>query len=182
MKLAALIFATLAIARGQVIVLASPEPMIVTDSIPVRVIGLWQILVCNESPTSVRIPPERVYIALRQLPLLAPSSARIVLSRRQAQNKRAIAAMILRYGLLIGTSVTAFGPVAASRNVVGALAFAGSMAMSAERQLEQSVPSILPFTSNLLDAPLELEPNDCTTRTAFAAKMKRPETMYSRIE
>jgi hypothetical protein len=160
---------------GQVSVFASPQPMLVTDSIPVKIIGLWDIRACNDSTQPLKLPAERIYIALPQIRLLSASSARIVLSTRQSKNKKAIAAMLIRYGLTIGTSVTAFGPVAASRTVVGALALSGELARSTERELESRIPSIMPFTENLLDGTIALDPKACASRIAFAAKMKNPQ-------
>ncbi len=182
MKPALLIFAALAISHAQITVMASPEPMIVTDSIPVRVIGMWDIRVCNENQEPARIPAEKIYMALAQLPLISASSARVVLANRRDKNKKAIAAMLLRYGLMIGTSLTAFGPVAASRNTVGALAFSGALAMDAEKQLEAGIPSIAPFIANLLDGAIEIPAHDCKTRTAFAAKMHAPRPVSAKVE
>lgn len=182
MRVAALALLCAAGAAAQVFVMARPEPMLVTNAIPVRVVGMWDLHVCNDGPTPARVPAEKVFIALREIPLISASSARVVLTNRRSQNKKAVAAMLIRYGLTIGTSVTAFGPVAASRTVVGALAFAGVMAAQTERQLQDGVPSIEPFTSNLLDGALELEPGDCQTRTAFAAKVKRARPVYVRVD
>lgn len=174
-------------AAGQVIVSASPQPMLITDAIPVKVIGLWDIRVCNDGAEAVKLPAERVYMAIPpEIRLLSASSARIVLATRQAKNKKAIAATLVRYGITIGTTVTASGIVSASKTVIGYLALSGELARQTERELSAHIPSVLPFTENLLDGIVLLgpkgAPDACATRTAFAAKMRNPNPVSVTIQ
>ena len=169
------------IAHCQVSASATPEPMAVLKHIPVKDIGIWDIRLCDDGVMPVELPEERVYMAFPQVHFLTATSARIVLAARVSRNKKQIAADIITYGLIGAAQITSWGPVAASKTVIGGLTTGAGLAAVIRDKLQSQVPSVQVFEDNLLTGTITLQPGGCVTRSAFAAKTKAPQTVQTVI-
>ncbi len=167
--------------RAQVTVAYTPEPMVVLRAMNVRDIGLWSVRACNDGPAAVTVPVERLYMASGAVRLITPERARAVVLDRRSRSKKALAAQYIGYGLSIAAVLTGFGPIAASKDVIAALALGSTVAHEARRQLDAEAPDTGPFLESMLNGPVTLEAGACATRTAFAAKMKAPATVFATI-
>lgn len=190
MRLAALILAALPLC-GQISLEASPEPMAVTADIPLKVLGLWTLRACNDGPNPrAEIPEERIAMAAwfekasgkpSNFEFITAAHAQRVLSTRQGKNKKQIAVDLIETGLDIALPLMGWDVIAASKKTIGAFAAGRGMASMISKRLQSQVPSIAMFQDELLTKPLSLGPLGCTTRTVFAAKMKKPKTVSARI-
>ena len=171
MKLAAALLVAALPAFAQITASASPEPMAVTQNIPVKVIGLWDVRLCNDSAMSLTIPEEKVFMAFPTLPLMTAKNATIVLMTRQAKNKKQIAVDLITYGLLVAVPILSWGPVAASKTVIGATGVGLGVAGITRDSIKAQVPSISPLTADLLSGPIQLNPGQCVTKSVFSAKV-----------
>ena len=177
--------------RAQISLEATPEPMIVTNDIPVKTIGLWALRVCNDGavPRS-DIFEERIYMAKWRtketdqpsgVGFLTAAHAKRVLEVQQGKNKKQIAVELIGIGLDVTVPLLAWDVVSASKKVIGAAAAGGSVARIVQGRLQSKATSIALFTEELLTGPFALAPLACVTKTVFASRMKNPQTVIARI-
>ncbi len=169
-------------AQAQVSVQYSPEPMAVLGALNVKSVGIWSVRACNDGTQLVSIPEERIYMAApAAIHLITPDRARSLVLASVGKTKKARAAEYIGYGLMIATPLVGFGPVAASKTVIASLGLATGVAAEFRQQFQSQTPDLSPFFGNILQGTLSLSPASCTTRTAFAAKMKNPQPVFAKI-
>lgn len=176
---------------SQVALEASPEPMAVTGDIPLKVVGLWDLRLCNDGPTArVDIYEERIFMAKwatketgqpSGIAFLTAGHAARVLQVKQGKNKKQIAAEWIGTGLDLVLPLIGWDVISASKRTMGAIAAGRGVAAVFQSRLQSQVPSITLFTDELLKGQVALAPGMCTTRTVFAAKMRKPQTVVARI-
>lgn len=179
MRLALLTLACLPL-WGQVRLIATPEPMVVMQSLGMRTLGLWTISLCSESAVSVTIPRERLILALPTVRIISTERARAALVYAQERTWQARTVSVIRYGLLGSTVGTA---VAGTRKgVIVGLAAGALLADQIARRIESEIPRLDPWVAGLDDAPLVLGPGQCGSRTVFAALQRQARVVETTIK
>jgi hypothetical protein len=167
---------------GQVNAQLSPEPMAVLQALRIHTVGLWRLSACNDGPAPVTLAPERFYLAFPSVRIIDPARAAAILSAGQKATPASQAALWIGRGLAVATMLTGFGPIAASKTVTTSLALGVPAAQWAEKEFQGLTTSLAPYNESLLNAPVQLAPGVCASRTVFAAKQKSPQAVEASIK
>jgi hypothetical protein len=121
-------------------------------------------------------------MALPTVRFVQPDRARAIIVAGVGKSKKAIAAKWINYGLMGAIPMTAWGPIAASKTIIGAIGVGASIGGQVQKSLEGQLPDLTPLFATALTAPFALAPGACDTHTVFNAKQKAIGNVQSKIE
>jgi hypothetical protein len=160
----------------------TPDSMEVMKVYNVTNIGVGTIMACNDSYSIVSIPAERLYMAFPTVRFITPDRAHVVIMAGIGKSKKATAVRWIGYGLQAAVPIMAWGPVAASKTIIGAASVGGTIAGQVQKSLEGQIPDLVPLFSTVLDKPIALAPGACDKATVFNTKQKGISNVVTKLE
>jgi hypothetical protein len=161
-------------ALSQLDITANQEPQVVLDGLHLpKSLATYKIMVCNNGPSAVSEPAERILMAVPNVQWIDQNQAMGILLAAQRKTFPAEAAQGIGVALdlagMFGGTSTFF---TISSRGLSKLAFGSLLARYAENKLAAAIPGL---PTNVLGSTLSLGPAPaCGTYTFFASRVKVP--------
>jgi hypothetical protein len=145
------VLAALALAAplaAQIRVGCTPDSMAAAraGSLAAAELGRWRCYALNVGPTQANLSATAFALGFMELHQVSAADAADIFGMKQAKTKKAVAARVLKYGLVGAAIVTSGGWISVTPAIAGWLGLAATGASQVQQQLEKEVPT----TSNAL--------------------------------
>jgi hypothetical protein len=164
------------VATVNVRITSTPEP--ISSLYPVlhtKRIGLHTLRMCSQGAVPVTIPPEQIFMALHELPVISVDRAVTIINDAYSHNPKLQFARYVTFAGL-GAAFVASGGfsaiAAATPRVIAGIAAGTAGAQMYADKLKGEVPQLGPFLGSVLNGNVTLAPAGadgyCATKTVFS--------------
>ncbi len=168
--------------HGQASLLFTPQPLRTSRSLGIKNVGLWTVLVCNDSAQALSLPQERILMAAPNLWALDHATALTMLQQNRVHEPHFVASTLLQQSLILATILVAGGMITASSRALVSLTLGSTAAQQISSDLKGQIPDLTGIQNNLLETTLSLAPGACATRTVLGGLHKGATAIPAKIQ